>query len=278
MAILTTSWVATGCLTGPRRNPDQADRHLELAEDYFGRWRQNPAMEALRTAAIADAEEAARLDRLNERAQNVLGLLYLMQAMDEQNLLEREQCLEGPAAHEQERVYRDKLARARAYFREAIRLKPNYSEAHNSLAVVELQSKSYDEAIRHAEAAAGDVLYREPHLALGTLGWARYHKGDLPRAEKDLARALFHQPRFCVGRYRLAHVYYAQKRYDRAEAELGRVLEEKCEFPEAYHLLGLCRALRGDRDGALAGFSRCEKLAPQSCFARDCRRDRKLVN
>lgn len=269
---------ASACVTGPKRNPDQADRHLELAEDYFGKWRNNPAMEELRTQALRDAEEAARLDPQNATVQNMLGLLYLMQAMDEQELLDRKQCLEGEAAREQAQAVRAKLEIASRYFAEAVRLKADYSEAKNSLAVIALAEQDWDGALKWAQAAADDVLYREPHLALGNLGFAHFKKGDMARAEHDLQRALFHQPLFCVGRFHLAQVFYDQKKYDRAEAELTQVLDQKCEFPEAYHLLGLCQALRGERDAALKSLDRCEALAPQSCFARDCKRDRTLVN
>ena len=92
------------------------------------------------------------------------------------------------------------------------------------------------------------------------------------RAAKALRQSLFEQPKFCVGRYRLAKVYYEQKDWDRAAEEIEQVTNDKaCPIQEAYHLAGMVALRREDREKAGRMFARCVDLAPKSCLASECK-------
>jgi Tfp pilus assembly protein PilF len=109
-------------------------------------------------------------------------------------------------------------------------------------------------------------------VAQGNLGWAYFEKHDFARASKALRQALFEQPKFCVGRYRLAKVYYEQQDWDQAATELEHVTGDKsCPIQEAYHLAGMVALRRDDRDRARQLFARCVELAPHSCLASECK-------
>jgi type IV pilus assembly protein PilF len=165
----------------------------------------------------------------------------------------------------------DSFTRAEGQFREAVRIKPDFSEALNNLSVVSIHFGRYDEAVTLAEKALSNIVYREPFAAQGNLGLAYLGKNELARAAKALRQALFDQPQFCVGRYRLAKVYYEQKEYDLAAEELDKVTGEKtCPIQEAFHLAGLVSLRRDDRGHAAQMFERCVALAPRSCLAREC--------
>jgi Tfp pilus assembly protein PilF len=130
----------------------------------------------------------------------------------------------------------------------------------------------YDEAVHLEEKALSNIVYREPFAAQGNLGWAYLGKHDYARAAKALRQALFEQPKFCVGRYRLAKVYYEQKEWDRAAEELAPVLADKaCPIQEAYYLAGMIALRRQDRAAAQPMFERCVSLAPKSCLASECK-------
>ena len=87
-----------------------------------------------------------------------------------------------------------------------------------------------------------------------------------------LRQALFEQPKFCVGRYRLAKVYYEQQDWDHAAQEIEQVTSDKsCPIQEAFQLAGMVALRRQQRDKAEAMFARCVELAPQSCIASECK-------
>jgi Tfp pilus assembly protein PilF len=161
--------------------------------------------------------------------------------------------------------------KAESHFQKAIEIKPAFSEALNNLAVVAIHFGRYDEAIALEEKALANIVYREPFAAQGNLGLAYLNKNDFARAGQALRQALFEQPAFCVGRYRLAKVYYEQKEYDRSAEELEKVTGDKaCPIQEAFHLAGMVSLRRQDRTKATQMFQRCVQLAPKSCLAREC--------
>lgn len=242
---------------------DASDKHYLLAADYFSKNLLGPALE--------EGTKALELNRENAEAHNLVGLISLRKAAEAEELAIRAQCLKG----EELRLEKDEIEKhfgeAQKRFSEAVRLRPEFSEAHNSLSVVALHFGRVDEAIQQAEKALSNVLYREQYTAQGNLGAAYLQRRDYARASKALRQALFEQPKFCVGRYRLAKVYYEQGDLERASAEIEQVvLDKACPIQEAYHLAGLIALKRQDREHASQMFSRCVAVAPKSCLAKEC--------
>jgi Tfp pilus assembly protein PilF len=162
--------------------------------------------------------------------------------------------------------------KAEEQFQKAVTLKPQFSEARNNLAVVMIHFGRYDEAVQQEERALANIVYHEPYVAEGNLGLAYLEKHDFARASKALRQSLFEQPKFCVGRYRLAKVYYEQQDWEQAASELEQVVSDKaCPIQEAYHLAGMVALRRDDRDRARQLFARCVELAPRSCLASECK-------
>ncbi len=240
-----------------------SEKQYLLGADYFNKGLMGPALEELLKAVELNPE--------NPDAHNLLGLLFLRKAADAEELSTRTQCLKGEELHLEKQEMDMHFKKAEEQFRKAIELKPNFSEALNNLAVVAIHFGRYDEAVQSEEKALQNIIYREPFAAEGNLGLAYLSKNDLARAAKTLRQALFEQPQFCVGRYRLAKVYYEQKEYDHAAEELDKVTNEKaCPIQEAFHLAGLVSIRRQDRARAAEMFQRCVALAPKSCLAREC--------
>jgi len=171
------------------------------------------------------------------------------------------------------RLGRGELDQAEVNLRAAVRLRgPDRPaarvEALNSLGVLRRQQKRPQEAVVCLEEAAGEVLNREPWLALGNLGWAYIELGELDKAIETLRRALFDQPLFCVGLYRLGQAYYLNGDYTNAAANLKGAVDVKqggCEkMQDAHHLLGMTY-LRLDRvEEARDALTRCEEIDPVS--------------
>jgi type IV pilus assembly protein PilF len=246
-----------------RVDPEASDKRFLLGADYFQKGLVGPALEELL--------KAVELNPQNPDAHNLLGLVFLRKGADSEELSVRAQCLKGEELRLEKQEMDGHFVKAEEQFKEAVRLKPNFSEALNNLAVVAIHFGRFDEAIEHEEKALSNIVYREPYAAEGNLGLAYLSKNDFARASKALRQALFDQPAFCVGRYRLAKVYYEEKEYERAAEELEKVTGDKaCPIQEAYHLAGMVSLRREDRAHAQDLFARCVALAPKSCLAREC--------
>jgi Tfp pilus assembly protein PilF len=244
-------------------DPEASEKRYLLGADYFQKGLVAPALEELL--------KSVELNPRNPDAHNLLGLIFLRKAADSEELSVRAQCLKGDELRLEKDTMDGQFKKAEDHFKTAIEIKPNFSEALNNLAVVAIHFGRYDEAISLDEKALSNIVYREPFAAQGNLGLAYLNKSDLARAGQALRQALFEQPAFCVGRYRLAKVYYEEKEYDRAADELEKVTGDKaCPIQEAYQLAGMVALRRQDRGKAAQLFQRCVQLAPKSCIAREC--------
>jgi Tfp pilus assembly protein PilF len=244
-------------------DPVASEKQYLLGADYFNKNLIGPALEELL--------KAVQLDPGNADAHNLLGLISLRKGAESEELATRTQCLAGEELRLEKQEMDTQFKKAEEQFKQAVAIKPTFSEALNNLAVIAIHFGRYDEAIQFAEKALANIIYREPFAAEGNLGWAYLSKNDYARAAKTLRQALFEQPQFCVGRYRLAKVYYEQKEWDRAAEELDKVTGDKaCPIQEAYHLAGLVALRRSERPRAAELFQKCVQLAPKSCLAREC--------
>jgi len=277
--LLCTAWILTltptlgGC-PGPHYNPKLANTHYLIGADYIRK--------KMPQAAKSELMQAVKLDPDNSDAHYLLGVIFFMEGMNKINLLERVQCLSGIAAQEQRQEANKEFRRCEKQLLEVVRLaereRKERSDALNYLANVSLHFKRYEESISRAKKALTNILYVPRHLSLGTLGWAYYQRGDLVGAARELRQSIFHEPRFCVGRYRLAQVYYDQKNYDKALEEVKQVTEDKaCPIQEAHELMGLTLIKKKELEGARAAFDSCVKLNPKSCISEKCRRYAKRI-
>ena len=264
LALAALIVVAGGC--GPahvRIDPEASDKRYLLAADYFNKGLVSPAMEELL--------KSVELNPDNADAHNLLGIVHLRKAVEGEELATRSQCLRGAELVLEKQAADKEFKKAEKEFQEAIRLRADFSEAHNNMAVVSQHFGRYDESLASSEKALTNITYREPWAANGNLGLAYTSKGDLARAAVALRKALFDQPKFCVGHYRLAQVYKQEGETERAKEELELVFAEKnCPIQEAYQLGGLIALKLGDRDRARELFQHCVDLAPKSCLARQC--------
>jgi Tfp pilus assembly protein PilF len=265
LVLTTLAWSPAAC--GPaqtRVNPEASYKRYLLGADYFNKGLVEPALEELL--------KAVELNPDNAEAHNMLGLVFLRRGAEAEELSTRNQCLKGEELRLEKQETDAQLKKASEQFEKAIALKKDYSEARNNLAVVYIHFGRYDEAIDLETRALANIVYRDPFAAQGNLGLAYLEKHDFVRAAKELRQALFEQPKFCVGRYRLAKVYYEMRDWQRASDEIDQVVTDKaCPIQEAYNLAGLVALRREDRDKARQMFARCVDLAPRSCLASECK-------
>lgn len=177
------------------------------------------------------------------------------------------------------RLGRGEYAEAETHLRETIRLRQNgnpsgLAAAQNNMGVLLIHQKRYDEAISILQKSSSEVMNKEPWLAFGNLGWAYIETGELDKAIEALKRAMFDQPKYCVGLYRLGQAYYLKKEYDTAQTHLTSALsipEPGCDqIQEAHHLLGMASLRQNLLEIAKQSFEQCVRINRLSETGKAC--------
>ena len=167
------------------------------------------------------------------------------------------------------RLGRGEFNEADKHLSETIRLRQGgdpagLSGAENNMGVLLIHLKRYDEAVEILKKSSNEVMNREPWLAFGNLGWAYIEMGEYDKAIEVLKRAMFDQPKYCVGLYRLGQAHYMKKEYENAAtyfSEAVAVPETGCDqIQEAHQLLGMSQLRLENTKEAKASFERCVNI------------------
>jgi Tfp pilus assembly protein PilF len=245
--------VFVGCTssgsTGPQaRDPERmSESEYDVARDLW--LRRNQPREAL-----AHALKAVDLDENNAEAAHLVALLYL------------EFCSRGPTEC--------RLGEAEKQARLALRNKPDFREAKNTLAVVLIHEKKYAEAIAVLKPLTEDILYQTPENAWGNLGWAYLEQGSFELAIDALKHSVAAQPLFCVGSYRLGLAFEHKQELTSALEAFTRALETEApgcnSLQEAFEARARVRIKLGDSDAARTDLDRCVALSGKTNSGKEC--------
>ncbi len=121
-----------------------------------------------------------------------------------------------------------------------------------------------------ATTALREALRRRPDLtqARASLGLALYALGDLDAAVDELRAALGREPEAVSARLTLAAALVAKQEWAAARVELERVLAAQPDQLQARYSLGVVRYAQGDLDGAIDAYRRVLAGDPQNQDAR----------
>ncbi len=243
--------ITSGCSStnGPTGDPVRlSESEFDIAADLWRR--QGDAREALKHAL-----RAVELDGENGDAAHLVSLLYLDFCQNGQS----DEC---------------RLAEAEKYARIAIESSRETLGAKNTLAVIHIHQKRYDEAIRLLKPITENILYPTPELAWGNLGWAYIEKGQLPEAIRSLERSVAAQPLFCVGNFRLGVALHASGRLEAALEALDRALETDApgcgNLQDAYLERARVHLGLGDIELTRADLDRCITLQKSNLSGKTC--------
>ena len=125
-------------------------------------------------------------------------------------------------------------------YKECLRIKPDYAEAHYNLGLLLADSQKYEEAEKEYREAIGiKPDYAEAHYNLGLL------LTDLKRydeAEEEYREAIRIKPDYAEAHYNLGLLLTDLKRYDEAEEKYGEAIRIKPDYAEAHYNLGFLLA------------------------------------
>jgi len=246
-----------------------AETHYLLGADYLKN--KKPFM------AKQELLKSLRFDSDNSDAYHLLGVISFMEGIHKTDLIDRIQCLPPSDAKEQRRVADEDFRRGEQYLKNVVKLAKEDNKTESTtlvyLANIAFHFKRYDEAIKLCNEAMKNSYYASRQLTHGIIGWAYFHLGKLEKAGHALRQAVFHEPKFCVGRYRLAKVYFGQKNYNRAIFELKQIIDDKnCPLQEVPYVMGLAYIKKRELEQARKNFEACVTRNPNSCLAKTCSR------
>lgn len=153
--------------------------------------------------------------------------------------------------------------------KKAIKLKPDYTAARNTLGNLLLDLGRYDEAIEPLEAASRDLLYAEGYKPLTNLGILYYRTQKHSRAAEYFERAIQSDPsNACIAHYYRGHLNLRVSRFSEAITDYTQATRRFCAgFAEAHLALGIAYERSGQLDLARRKFLDVQKRFPETRYA-----------
>ncbi len=185
--------------------------------------------------ALADYDEAIRLDPRYPHAYNYRGMVY---------------------------AFRGDADRAFADYDEAIRLAPRYAHAYLNRGNAWLAKGDPDAAIADFD----EAIRLEPRSAAAHIdrGDAWLRKGDSGRALADFDEAIRLEPKDAMAYNNRGRIYFQRGETDRALADYDEALRLAPRFAMAYNNRSEAWSRKGDFARTIADFDAASRLIPES--------------
>jgi type IV pilus assembly protein PilF len=153
--------------------------------------------------------------------------------------------------------------------RKAVQLKPNYSDANNTLGRLLIEVGKYDEAQAPLKVAAGDPLYRESFKAWTNLGMMSYRVADYEQSGAYFNKAVLDSPnQACIAYYYLGHLDLRKKKLNEAIENYSKATKKFCAFlGDAHFALGLAYEQGKQFEMARKTFLEIQKRYPHTKLA-----------
>lgn len=231
LGVVVLTLILSSCGPDPKR-VEEGDVHFQASKTLYSKG------EVIQS--LGEAMKAEESDPKNEEVQNFLGLLY---------------------------AERGEPEKALSHFERAVKLKPDYSEAHNNLCAFLLQEgKDLDSALEHCQKAVQNVTYSTPERAYNNMAMVYEKKGDSIKASEMHTKALIHNKKFVFSLLYLGKIAYDKRDFKKAKEHFGSA-DEACvaspkgawgtSCPEAQYRLALTLLQLKDTPQAVTALERC---------------------
>lgn len=224
---------------------------------------------ALDEDAVAELEEAIRLDHDFSLAYSMLGDLYRQRGQYPQAALAYEQaCRLDPWAFRDHfnlgSVYKllERFAEAIDVFKRACQLQPQHPQANYNLALCYYETEQYDQAARFCSRAA--ELDPQNDRILASLGTIHGKAGDDYKAIRAYKQALEINPADESVMIKLGMVYVRMKRFEPAQLILQKAVDLAPQSPDTHLNLAYCLFVQREVALALERYRNVLELDPQN--------------
>lgn len=148
--------------------------------------------------AFVEFQHAYELNPKNKEVLHAIGIIYLLNF--------------------------DETLKAIAFFENAVKIDPEYSEAYNNLGYAHAKNGNFETAIRFYKKAASNLFYTTPEKAFVNMGKAYYRLGRYEEAAAAYKDAIKRAPNFDLPYLGLALCYNAAGKYGDASAALSQAI------------------------------------------------------
>lgn len=162
---------------------------------------------------------------------------------------------------------RGKFEQAAAYYRRALRIRPDFAEARSNLGWALFKQGEPERALAMLRQAVElKPALPSPH---NNMGWIYYQQGRLVEAIEAFGRALQCKPDFALARNNLGLALAARGQIAEAIEQYREALRIQPSFAEAHYNLGAALAQSGQVEQAMAEYQHVLALKPQHAEARN---------
>jgi tetratricopeptide (TPR) repeat protein len=230
------------------------------------------AVARLLVTALADFEEALRLEPGSARVHGTRGVLYRARGDLERARADLDEAVRLEPKNWAARYHRGKVLLAVGRFAEALAdvtaalsVNPRILAGYLSRAVIHDGLGRHDEGI--ADSTQALTLDARSPVARLVRGVVHSHKGDHAAAVADLTAALRLDPRLAPAYQERGMAYTLQGEHDRALADCNRLVALEPGNAQAYANRSIVYHFKGDTQKALTDYSRAVQLDPHCLLA-----------
>jgi tetratricopeptide (TPR) repeat protein len=235
--ILTLAFlVLAGCGPSIEKIKEESDIHYRMGVVYLNDKQFTDALEELTIAVDMYRKEPSYY--------NALGLAYFARGMN-----------------------RD----AKSNMEKAIRLNPEFSEAHVNLAAVYLVERDWDMAISESRKALKNIFYRTPELAHFNIGLGYHNKGENETALKSFKKAVEHNSDYSLAYYNMGTTLEEMNRFKASIRAYQKAIKASPGYLDAHFGLATVLVKNKEKIRAMKVFEKIIKIAPESEQARSAR-------
>lgn len=257
-----------GCRAQPQYFEQKILSHKEIAQVYI---KENRYVEALNELDLAIKSSLCDICAI-KRAE-----LVLLSSHDEKARKEAEEILEKERKKCDPEIYnllglaymgKREFDKAEEAFKNALRIKPDYSEAYNNLGSLMVLLQKYDEAISYFKKALENPNYVNSYIPKTNLGWVYYIKGEKELAINTLLEAYRENPRYPKALSYIGNIFFNENELEKAKFYYTQALKIDKYSGEARFYLGEIAFKEGNTELAKELWKSIILLNPDSEWAK----------